>query len=103
MEVLCANYRDVFVLNPVHLKCFLCVCMYKNDVGGRFSHAACQWRSAGLNDCAADITVYLFFIANICLACYSVITICISSTDFLHKCETLKVTTVVWRKKRGFH
>lgn len=70
----------------------------KNWVRSRFSHGTeagvCQ-RFSGLNCSTADITVHVFFIANICLACYIVTMICISSPDSKYKTNTWKVTRVV--------
>ena len=82
-------------------KVYLSLC--KNRVQSRLSHgteaAVCQ-RCSGLNYSTADITVHLFFIANICLACYIVTMICISSPDSMYKTNTWKVTRVV--RTKGF-
>lgn len=51
-----------------------------------------------MNYSTSDITVHLFFMANICLACYIVTTICISSPDSMYKTNTWKVTRVVCTK-----
>lgn len=54
------------------------------------TEAAVCHRCSGFNSSAADITVHLFFIANICLACYIVTMICISPTDPMYKTNTWK-------------
>lgn len=97
--------------NSENLRCFLhlqyinkvYLSLCKNWVRSRLSHATeaavCQ-RCSGLNYSTADITVHLFFIANICLACYIVTMICVSSPDSMYKTNTWKVTRVV--RTKGF-
>lgn len=85
-------------VNPANLSwCFFlqlqykkrCSCPYvSSGFFGRLSNdteAAVCHRCSGLNNSTADITVHLFFIANICLACYIVTMICISSPDSMKK------------------
>lgn len=107
MEPYCLNNRVVRAKpNLANLKHFLHLqymnksnlSLCKNWVHSRFSHGTeagvCQ-RFSGLNYSTADITVHVFFIANICLACYIVTMICISSPDSKYKTNTWKVTRVV--------
>ncbi len=115
MEACCMKHRAVRATeaNPANLGCFLhlqymkaYLSLCKNQVRSRLSHgteATVFQRCSGLNYSTADITVHLFFIGNICLACYIVTMICISFPDPMYKTNTWKVMRVACTRDFSQH